>query len=192
MPKIEYKSGRRPSYNINNSLRYLMFFKLAIEKPGMDLFIPAECSKWNVGVRTLQNRISEGLLWLTANDLEPEICIHRKEDFQRLRGSVKFRVCSVDGKDGVMLVFKYAGVNIAEEVDIKEIGISEDIKSGEVAWKRKLLGWIEEGASEPFILEGAKNLGRILTPSDIEWVQRTLNGVVDEVDVAETYIRAMR
>lgn len=179
---------KRGAYNTEHAFKFLVYFKKAIANPGSDLFLPSELFGWST--TTLHNRLSEALLWFTHNEQQPEVCEYKPKDFICLRGMINFTAGVLGDKEGVMIRFKKSNY-LPVESDIVEIGQVQT--SVEAKWKVELLGWLENSNNtDPLILEGAAQLGRLLSKEDIAWIERTLFTAGIEFQVEAGFIRAMK
>lgn len=179
-------SPPKSKLNKNNALKYMPFFIRALDTfGGKELFISADAMGYQVS--TLQNRLAEALKFFTIVELSESQCKYKPADFVKLRRSIKLYNVSFNGQNGVVMRYVRTGISI--EDSITDIGMD---RSSDPLWKVQVDKFINNNSIKHIHIEGTSQMGTLLSPQDIEWLQRTFTQLDIEYDVNASMIKAIK
>jgi hypothetical protein len=166
----------RPGFTEKNAKRFVQVFNSLIECNDHQKDYYVDPAKINLSISTAYQRISEALLWLTIYPMEN--AKYKPEDYATLRGQVKFRPELRNNLMQICCHFKENFGRLASEnitaVD-KETALSLLNKTH---WRQRVVDYLTNGeVNKPLVIDGIKELGYLLTPADIEWLDKTLDGI---------------
>ncbi len=174
MDVSRYQTKQRSTYSSNNALQFKLLFDQLIENP-QNTFVP--CSSFpTIGWKTLQQRLSDGLLYLARehdnmvrdDKIPPSLRAKTtQKDYLALKGLTKFRLTS-NPEPGVMVNVATCNiVSMANKV-LRDSIVKNYVVGGQFDWKGRVIAWIEGGCTLPVVLDIA-NL--MLNPEDVEWLK---------------------
>ncbi len=171
-----------------NALRFKEIFDRALDNPGEDIFVGLDLI--GLSLSTAHNRIGEALLFLNLFEIEKSK--YKMQDYQWLRGMIKFKLMTSGDKPGIGIIFKKSQAPIkyasAESISNNEVG--DETKQNRY-WKEVVINWLESD-QELLNLNGIEQIGCRLMPEDIQWLRETFIKGDIEHEITPSSIKAIK